>query len=409
MGGIVGRLFREFAVTVTMTIVVSAVVSLTLTPMMASRFLERETKTGHGRIYLLFERFFDALAAGYGRGLDVVLRHQRSTLAVFLATITAAVYLYVLIPKGFFPQQDTGLLVGISEAAQDVSFPEMERVQERLTRVVQQDPAVANVVSAIGATGGQTVNTGRFFITLKPRDERDATADQIITRLRPKLAKVEGAALFLQAAQDVQVGGRLSRTQYQYTLQDPDLGELDTWAPKILAKLKSMPQLRDVASDEQTNGTTLTLTIDRDQAARFGIQPQAIDDVLYDAFGQRQVTQYFTQTNSYHVVMEVLPALQDDPDTLNQLYVKSQTGRDGPALHLRQMDHPPGDVPLHKPSGPVSGHHALLQSRAGGGTRRRRRCHRSGAARARHAGDAQCAASRARPRRSSRRSRAKST
>ena len=330
MGGIVGRLFREFAVTVTMTIMVSALVSLTLTPMMASRFLERETKAGHGRIYMLFERFFDAMAGGYRRGLDLVLRHQRSALVVFLATVSAAVYLYVLIPKGFFPQQDTGLLVGISEAAQDVSFPQMERIQERLTKVVQQDPAVANVVSAIGATGGQTINTGRFFITLKPRDQRDATADQIINRLRPKLAKVEGAALFLQSAQDVQVGGRLSRTQYQYTLQDPDLTELDTWAPKVLAKLKGMPQLRDVASDEQTNGTTLTLTIDRDQAARFGIQPQAIDDVLYDAFGQRQVTQYFTQTNSYHVVMEVLPSLQDDPATLNQLYVKSQSGHDVP-------------------------------------------------------------------------------
>ena len=330
MGGIVGRLFREFAITVTMTIVVSAIVSLTLTPMMASRFLEREVKTGHGRIYLLFERFFDGMAGGYRRGLDLVLRHQRSALVVFLATVSAAVYLYVLIPKGFFPQQDTGLLIGVSQAAQDVSFPEMERLQQRLTNVVLRDPAIANVVSAIGATGGQTINTGRFFITLKPRDERSVTADQIIARLRPQLAKVEGAVLFLQSAQDVQVGGRLSRTQYQYTLQDPDLTELDNWAPKILSKLKSMPQLRDVASDEQTNGTTLTLTIDRDQAARFGIQPQAIDDTLYDAFGQRQVTQYFTQTNSYHVVMEVLPGLQGDPDTLNQLYVKSQTGQDVP-------------------------------------------------------------------------------
>jgi hydrophobe/amphiphile efflux-1 (HAE1) family protein len=330
MGGIVGRLFREFAITVTMTIVVSAMVSLTLTPMLASRFLERDDTTSHGRIYLLFERFFDGMAAGYRRGLDLVLRHQRSTLAFFLATVTAAIALYLIIPKGFFPQQDTGMLIGVSQAAQDVSFPEMERLQQRLTSVVQGDPAVADVVSAIGATGGQTINTGRFFITLKPRSERDVTADQIISRLRPKLAEVEGAVLFLQSAQDVQVGGRLSRTQYQYTLQDPDLTELDTWAPRVLSRLKSMPQLRDVASDEQTNGATLTLTIDRDQAARFGIQPQAIDDTLYDAFGQRQVTQYFTQTNSYHVVMEVLPALQADADTLNQLYVRSQTGQEVP-------------------------------------------------------------------------------
>jgi hydrophobe/amphiphile efflux-1 (HAE1) family protein len=335
MGGIVGRLFREFGVTVAMTIAVSAVVSLTLTPMMCARFMRPEREVKHGRLYMLSERGFDILLAGYRRSLDIALRHHRITFAVFLATLTATGYLFTVIPKGFFPQQDTGLIIGTSEAAQDISFAEMVRHQRALGEVVSKDPAVATVGMAVGAGGAQTQNNGRFFITLKPRDQRNVTADQVIRRLQPQLAKVEGAALFLQVAQDINVGGRLARTQYQYTLLDADLGELDTWAPKILAKMKALPELRDVASDQQTGGATLTLTIDRDQAARFGIQPALIDNTLYDAYGQREVTQYFTQLNSYHVVMEVLPELQDQPNTLNSLYVNSPiTGQQVPLSTL---------------------------------------------------------------------------
>jgi hydrophobe/amphiphile efflux-1 (HAE1) family protein len=335
MGGIVGRLFREFAVTVTVTILVSAIVSLTLTPMMCSRFMKSEVQGGHGRLYMLFERGFDLLLIGYRRSLDVALRHQRTTLAVFVATLVATGYLFVIIPKGFFPQQDTGLILGTSEAAQDISFTEMVRRERALAAIVSQDPAVATVGMNIGAGGAQTQNNGRLFITLKPRDQRDVTADQVIRRLRPQLAKVEGAALFLQVAQDINVGGRLARTQYQYTLQDADLDELDQWAPKLLAKLRTLPELRDVATDQQTGGATLTLTIDRDQAARFGIQPQLIDDTLYDAFGQRQITQYFTQINSYHVVLEVLPELQNRPSALDTIYINSPiTGQPVPLSTL---------------------------------------------------------------------------
>jgi hydrophobe/amphiphile efflux-1 (HAE1) family protein len=331
MGGIVGRLFREFAVTVTMTIAVSAIVSLTLTPMMCSRFMRSEREVRHGRLYMMSERVFDLLLAGYRASLDVALRHRRTTFTVFLATLAATGYLFVVIPKGFFPQQDTGLIIGTSEAAQDISFADMARHQRALAEILMKDPAVATVGMNVGAGGAQTQNNGRFFITLKPRGQRDVSADEVIRRLRPQLAKVEGAALFLQVAQDVNVGGRLSRTQYQYTLQDADLDELNQWAPKILEKLKTLPELRDVASDQQTGSATLTLTIDRDQAARFGIQPQLIDDTLYDAFGQRQIAQYFTQINSYHVVMEVLPELQSRPSALDTIYVHSPvTGQQVP-------------------------------------------------------------------------------
>ena len=294
MGGIVGRLFREFGITVSVTILVSMLVSLTLTPMMCSRFMRSKHQVRHGRLYALSERGFDLLLAGYRKSLDVALRHHRATFGVFVLTLVATGYLFAIIPKGFFPQQDTGLIFGTSEAAQDISFPDAVRRQRALAEIVGKDPAVATVGMSLGANGTQTQNNGRFFITLKPRDQRDVTADEVIRRLRPQLAKVEGAVLFLQVAQDINVGGRLSRTQYQYTLQDANLDELNQWSSKIFAKLKTLPELRDVATDQQTGGTTYTLTIDRDQAARFGIQPQLIDDTLYDAFGQRQVTQYFT-------------------------------------------------------------------------------------------------------------------
>ncbi|MDE2362946.1 MAG: multidrug efflux RND transporter permease subunit [Hyphomicrobiales bacterium] len=323
MGGIIGRLFREFAITLSMTIFVSAVVALTLTPMMAARLLKPESQTRHGRIYMASEHFFDGMLRTYERGLDFALRHRFATLLSFVATFAATIFLFIQIPKGFFPQQDTGLITGISEAAQDVSFDAMKNLQEQLGAIVRADPAVASVAMAIGANGGTALNNGRMFITLKPLAERDASADQVIARLRPKLEKVEGARLYLQAAQDVRMGGRPSRTQYQYTLQDADSGELNQWSPKILDKLKTLPELKDVATDQQMNGATLSLTIDRDQASRYGFAPQQIDDILYDAFGQRQVAQFFTQTSSYHVILEVTPTLQADPDTLRLLYLKS--------------------------------------------------------------------------------------
>jgi len=337
MGGIVGRLFREFAVTVTMTIAVSAFVSLTLSPMMCALFLRDEKHVRHGRIYLAIEGAFDRLLGWYTRGLDTVLRHQRATLLVFLLTLLATVGLYMVEPKGFFPQQDTGIIAGLSDAAQDVSFGEMMKLQHELMDVAAKDPDVASWGASVG--GSRPLNNGFAVLGLKPRGERKASADQIINRLRPQLAKVQGATLYLQAAQDVNVGGRLTRTQYQYTLQDADLEELNEWSPKLLAALQKLPQLRDVASDQQSNSTKLALVIDRDQAARFGIQPSLIDDTLYDAFGQREVTQYFTQLNSYHVVLEVTPALQSDPHTLDKLYVKSPvTGQEVPLSTFARFD-----------------------------------------------------------------------
>ncbi|WP_029922149.1 multidrug efflux RND transporter permease subunit [Nevskia soli] len=337
MGGIVGRLFREFAVTVTMTIAVSAFVSLTLSPMMCALFLRDEKHAQHGRAYLAIERAFDKLLAWYTRGLDTVLRHQPLTLLVFVLTVVATVLLYMAEPKGFFPQQDTGIISGLSDAAQDVSFAEMVKLQHQLTDVLSKDPDVASWGASVG--GSRPLNNGYAVIGLKPRGKRSASADQIISRLRPQLAKVKGATLYLQAAQDVNVGGRLARTQYQYTLQDADLNELNDWSPRLLAALQKLPELRDVASDQQNHGTKLSLVIDRDQAGRFGIQPSLIDNTLYDAFGQRQVTQYFTQLNSYHVILEVPPAMQADPNTLNKLYIKSPvTGQQVPLSTFARFD-----------------------------------------------------------------------
>ncbi len=334
MGGIIGRLFREFAVTLAMAIFVSLIVSLTLTPMMASRFLRAHSETRHGRFYQWSERAFDRLLHGYQRGLDLALSWSLTTLCIFFATLALSVYLFIIIPKGFFPQQDNGFLTATSETAQDISFADMKRHQEELGAIVQADPAVDSIAMFIGG-GGSALNTGRLYITLKPRSERDASAQQIIARLRPKLEKVEGARLFMQASQDVRLGGRATRTQFEYTLQDANLDELNEWAPKILAKMQTLPELRDVATDQQTQGTTLQLKINRDTAARYGIQPQLIDDTLYDAFGQRQVTQYFTQLNSYHVILEILPDLQGNIDTLNKLYIKSPlTGDEVPLSEI---------------------------------------------------------------------------
>jgi|UniRef100_A0A8J4HBS3 hydrophobe/amphiphile efflux-1 (HAE1) family protein len=325
MGGIIGRLFREFAVTLSMAVLVSGVVSLTLTPMMCSRFLRHETR--HGMFYNAMERVFDAMVGFYARTLDIALRYRFIMLLSFLATVAFTVYLYIVIPKGFFPQQDTGLIIGMADGAQDVSFDEMYRRQEAINDVVRRDPSVDSFVSFVGGgAGGQTVSTSRTYISLKPWGQRRLTAQQVIEGLRPKLAEVPGVRLYLQAAQDIRVGGRLSRTMYEYTLQDPDLGELYAWAPKVLARLRKIPLLRDVATDQQMAGTTATLVIDRDKAAMYGIEPQQIDDILYDAFGQREVTQYFTQLNYYYVILEVPPGIEGRPDTLDLLYAKSQSG-----------------------------------------------------------------------------------
>jgi len=336
MGGIVGRLLREFAITVSMAILVAAIVSLTLTPMMCARVLKDEHKTRHGRLYQFFEDSFDAMLNSYRRGLDWVLRHQTITLISFAATLVATGVLFAAIPKGFFPQQDTGFIQGLTEGAQDVSFAEMRTHQLALMDVLFADPAVAAVSSGMG---GGAQNNGRIYVTLKPRDQRDASADEIVFRMRKALTKVEGAALFLQVPQDINMGGRTSRTQYQYTLQDLNLEELNNWAPRVMEKLATLPQLKDVATDQQNGGGTLSLTIDRDQAARFGIQPAQIDETLYDAFGQRQVAQYFTQLNTYHVLLEVLPDLQGDASTLDKLHIKSPiTGQQVPLSALARYD-----------------------------------------------------------------------
>ena len=338
MGGIIGRLFREFAMTVTIAVVVSAVVSLTLTPMMCSRFLHHDTRR-HGLLYRIVEGFFDGLSAGYRVTLDIALRFRFITLLVFFATLSTTVYLFILIPKGFVPEQDNGVLIGTSEGAQDISFREMSRRQLQLGEVLMSDPGVAAYSSTVGpGVGGLTGNNGRFFVSLKPWDQRHATAQQIIARLRPKLAKVEGAQLFLQAGQDIRVGGRPSKAQYQYTLQHPDVTELYDWAPKVMQRLRTLPELRDVGSDQQTGGTTAVLTIDRDAAARFGIQPQLIDDTLYDAIGQRQVTQYFTQINTYKLILEVLPEMRGDLSILDKLFVKSNTGQAVPLSTFIKVD-----------------------------------------------------------------------
>jgi multidrug efflux pump subunit AcrB len=308
---------------VAITIFVSAFVSLTLTPMMCSRFLKHHTGR-HSRAYLIAEAFFDGLLNAYDTGLKWVLRHQPFTLGVLLVTMALTGFLYVEIPKGFFPQQDIGFIFGFTESKQDISFSAMMERQMAVMEVLGRDPDVMSYSGSVGATGGAlTTNTGRIWLNLKPWDERTATADEIINRLRPQLAKLEGVNLFLQAAQDINVGGRIGRTQYQYTLQDANLDELNEWSPRMLEKFSHLPELQDVATDQQTDGTTATLTIDRDTASRFGIQPQLIDDTLYDAFGQRQVTQYFTQLSAYHVVLEVDPKLQRDPSTLDKIYVKS--------------------------------------------------------------------------------------
>jgi hydrophobe/amphiphile efflux-1 (HAE1) family protein len=335
MGGIVGRLFREFAMVITMAVLLSAFVSLTLTPMMCSRFLKHDHGS-HGFLYRMIEGFFEALIGGYRRTLDIALRHSLITLVVFFLTAGTTVYLYIVIPKGFFPAQDTGIVFGQTEGGQDVSFREMADLQQKLAAIIAADPDTA-AYGAFTGTGvsGLTVNSGRMFISLKPIEQRvGGSAQDFIDRLRPKFAQVSGGRAFLKRAEDVRVSARPTKTDFEYTLQDANFDELFDWAPKILGRLQKLPMLRDVTSDMQNGGTTVALKIDRDKASRLGVTIQSVDDTIYDAFGQRQVAQYFSQVNSYRLILEVEPGAASNVDTLNNLYVRTATGQTVPLSAL---------------------------------------------------------------------------
>jgi multidrug efflux pump len=339
MGDVVGRLFREFAVTLAVTILVSALVSLTLTPMMCAKLLKTKGTAERGRFYMASERFYDRVIEKYGSTLRWVLKHQTATLIVTFATLVFTILLYIYVPKGFFPVQDTGVILGISDAPQTISFEAMAQRQQELAKVILKDPAVDSLSSFIGIDGVNTTpNTGRIQINLKPRNQRKETASEIIRRLQPQLAHVEGITLYMQPVQDLTVEDRVSRTQFQYSIESADARDLNLWVPRLMDRLKQLPQLRDVASDQLTNGLRADLVIDRDTAARLGILPQAIDDTLYDAFGQRQVSTIFTQLNQYHVVLEADPSFQQSPDSLKNIYVRSSNGTQVPLsafTHLR--------------------------------------------------------------------------
>lgn len=324
MGGMMGRLFREFAVTLSVAILVSLVVSLTTTPMMCARVLRSDQKQSHGWCYRLSTRFFESMRAGYARSLSWSLRHSRGMLAFTLATMALSVYLYTVIPKGFFPQQDTGRMFGNIQAAQDISFQAMRQKLAEVVEIIKSDPAVETVTGFSG--GGGNTNSGRMYIALKPLQERQISVDQVIARLRPKLAQVPGAPTVLQAIQDLRIGGRVSSAQYQYTLQSVDLAELNTWAPRVERRLHTLSEIADVNSDQQDKGLQSLVVFDRSTASRLGLSPQLIDDTLYDAFGQRQVSVLYTALNQYRVVMEVAPQYGQSPSTLQEIYVRSQTG-----------------------------------------------------------------------------------
>ncbi len=327
MGDIVGRLFREFAITLAVTILISAMVSLTLTPMMCARLLKHKPEHEQGRFYRMSERVFQGIISFYDKTLSFVFRHQPATLVVAAGTLAATIYLFWIIPKGFFPVQDTGVILGVSEAPQTVSFPLMSKRQQDLAKVILQDSAVESLSSFIGIDGtNTTLNSGRIQINLKPLEERKISASDVIRRLQPELAKVDGIQLFMQPVQDLTVEDRVSRTQFQYSLEDADPKELAEWVPKFLDKLHEIPILRDVASDQLNGGLQAHLVIDRNTASRFGITPQLIDDTLYDAYGQRQISIMFTQLNQYRVVLELKPELQDSPSDLKNIYIRSQQG-----------------------------------------------------------------------------------
>jgi len=345
MGDIVGRLFREFAVTLAVTILVSAFISLTLTPMMSSKLLKHKPAHEQGKFYAWSEKVFNDIIAKYGSTLQWVLKHQPATLVVTVGTLILTLVLFWYVPKGFFPVQDTGVIQGVSEAPQTTSFSAMSDRQRQLADVILKDPDVDSLSSFIGVDGTNvTPNSGRFLINLKPRDQRNSDASEIIRRLQPNLEQVAGITLYMQPVQDLTVEDRVSRTQYQYSLEDASATELGDWTPKVVQKLQTLPMLRDVASDQQNNGLEASLTIDRDTASRLGITPQAIDDTLYDAFGQRLVSIIFTQLNQYHVVLEVDPKFQQDPSQLDNIYVHAGTGTQVPLSAFTRFE--PSTTPL---------------------------------------------------------------
>ena len=345
MGDIVGRLFREFAVTLAVTILMSAVVSLTLTPMMSAKLLKHTPEDQQTWFYRRSEKVFDDTIAFYGRTLEWVLEHEFATLMVAIATLVLTIVLYIVVPKGFFPVQDTGVIQGVSQAPQDVSFAAMVRGQQALAQIILQDPAVESLSSFVGIDGtNTTVNSGRILINLKPLEDRKVDITTVINRLAPKLATVSGIQLYLQPVQDLTVEDRVSRTQYQYSLEDPSADELNLWTNKLVDKLKTLPALRNVATDQQNDGWEEHVVIDRLTASRLGITPNLIDNTLYDAFGQRQVSTMFTQLNQYHVVLEVAPQFQRNPHALDDIYIRSNTGGEVPLSAFTHFE--PGAAPL---------------------------------------------------------------
>ncbi len=345
MREVVGRLFREFAVTLGVTILISAVVSLTLTPMMCARILRHTPEHRQGRIFRASQRIFDGVIQFYGKTLRWVLRHQRPTLVVAVATLFLTVLLYIIVPKGFFPTQDTGVILGISEAPQSISFLGMTRQQQALSRVILKDPAVESLSSFIGVDGtNTTLNSGRILINLKPLEERRVSATEIIHRLQRELAKVEGITLYMQPVQDLTVDTRVSRTQYHYALEDPNIDELNSFAPKVVEALRKQPELSDVSTDQQNKGLRVSVTIDRSTASRLGITPQLIDDTLYNAFGQRQVSTMFTQLNQYRVVLAVKPDFQKSPDSLQAIYLRGAGGGQVPLTGIVKVSETTGPL-----------------------------------------------------------------
>jgi multidrug efflux pump len=351
MGGIVGRLFREFAVTLSIAVVLSLLISLSLTPSMCAQFLRSQAGRRHGLLYRFLESGFNGMLALYRVALEWVLDNQALVLTILLLTVALNIYLFVIIPKGFFPQQDTGRIVGMVQGDQDISFASMKQKQDQFVKIVMHDPAVDQVESfAGGGWGGSGLNSGHMFIALKPLGERSASAMQVIGRITRKAAHIAGATLYMQAVQDINVGGHFTSTQYQYTLEDQDLKELNHWAPRMMARLSQLPELTDVATDQQSHGLQTELVIDRDTASRLGLTPSVIDNTLYDAFGQRQVSIMYTPVNQYHVVMEVAPPYQQNPAALKSIYVMSNTG---------------GEVPLSDFAHFESGHTTLTVNHLG--------------------------------------------
>jgi len=339
MGDIVGRLFREFAVTLSVTILLSAIVSLTLTPMMCAKLLKHQPSSQQSALFRASEYAFESVIWVYGKTLTWVLRHQTMTQFVSVITLIATVQLYLIVPKGFFPVQDTGVILGISEASQDISFEAMAERQQELNRAILEDPAVDSLSSFIGVDGtNTTMNSGRIQINLKPLEERHLSASDVITRLQPHLEKITGITLYMQPVQDLTVETRVSRTQYQYSLEDPDAKELAVWAPRFVKKLQSLPQLRDVTSDQQNSGLQARVVIDRDTASRLGVTPQVIDNALYDAFGQRQISIMFTQLNQYRLVLEVKPEFKNDPQDLKEIYIHAPVGGNIPLSSFTHME-----------------------------------------------------------------------